>query len=299
MPYEWIGFGVFAVLTVLPGVPLLVLVMRRLRRQPVSRGRLAAAAAVAGIVYAGVTIDAFLIEPNWPEFEKIELTADVPRPLTILHLSDLHLEEKEVRRERWLAARLAEFQPDIAVVTGDIHQMGMHEVLPVRRMLKNIQARLGVFGCIGFDSRRILEEAAPRMRVLENETVLINDGGFTVGVCGLRETAGRDRAYEAVSTADFRLVINHTPDLADEAADNRAHLYLCGHTHGGQVRIPFWGAIITNSASGKKYEAGLYTIGKTFIYTSRGFGLEPRPAPQVRFFCRPQITLIKLKPKKK
>jgi len=115
-------------------------------------------------------------------------------------------------------------------------------------------------------------------------------------VCGLRKTRGRNAAYASISDAPFKLVISHTPDLADEAAKNGAGLYLCGHTHGGQVRIPFWGAIITNSDSGKKYEAGLYRSGKTWIYTSRGFGLEPKPAPQVRFFCRPQISLIRVTP---
>ncbi|MCX5771518.1 MAG: hypothetical protein NTZ09_14785 [Candidatus Hydrogenedentes bacterium] len=297
MSFERVGFIIFAVLSVLPVVPLLSVAGRLLKRQRVALWKIAASFLFTVGIYAAVSIDAFLIEPNWPRLDTIEIKANVQQPLTILHLSDLHLEPTPARRDRWLADRLAELEPDIIVLTGDIHQLDSFRRQPLQRMLGNIRPRLGVFTCIGFDNVRILREALPGVRVLKNEGVVIEDGGTKIGVCGLQETRGRDAAYASISDAPFKLVINPTPDLADEAAQNGADLYLCGHTHGGQVRIPLWGAIITNSDSGKKYEAGLYRNGKTCIYTSRGFGLEPKPAPQVRFFCRPQITLIKVVPK--
>ncbi|MEK7269989.1 MAG: hypothetical protein AAB215_03500 [Planctomycetota bacterium] len=61
-------------------------------------------------------------------------------------------------------------------------------------------------------------------------------------------------------------------------------------------RPSLWGAIITNCESGKKYEAGLYRVGETSVFTSRGFGLEPSPAPPVRFLCRPEIVRIRILP---
>ena len=67
--------------------------------------------------------------------------------------------------------------------------------------------------------------------------------------------------------------MNHTPDLAEEAAGVGVDLYLCGRTHGGQVRVPVWGAIITNRSTGKRFEAGHYKIGDTDVYTSCGLGL--------------------------
>jgi len=296
LPFESIGFTLFAVLTVLPATPFLFLATRFARRQPVPLKKLAALFLLAIVIYAAVSLDAFLIEPNWPRLDTLEISANVQHPLTILHLSDLHLEPALAKRDKWLAKRLDELNPDILVLTGDIHQMDSFRQEPLRRMLGNVRARLGVFTCIGYDNVRVLRQALPGVRLLENEGVLLQDGTDTIGVCGLRKTRGRNAAYAAISDAPFKLVINHTPDLADEAAENGADLYLCGHTHGGQVRIPFWGAIITNSDSGKKYEAGLYRNGKTSIYTSRGFGLEPKPAPQVRFFCRPQISLIRVTP---
>src|SRR5690606_34159447 len=90
---------------------------------------------------------------------------------------------------------------------------------------------------------------------LVNEGVVLERGPDRIGVAGLVYTGGRAAGYAAVARATFKLVLNHTPDLLEEAAERGAHLYLCGHTHGGQVRVPFWGAIVTNSKTGKRYEA--------------------------------------------
>ena len=71
-------------------------------------------------------------------------------------------------------------------------------------------------------------------------------------------------------------------------------LVLCGHTHGGQVRLPLFGAILTSSQLGKRYEMGLYREGNTQMYVSRGVGLEGLSAPRVRFLAPPEVTLVTL-----
>ena len=73
-------------------------------------------------------------------------------------------------------------------------------------------------------------------------------------------------------------------------------LYLCGHTHGGQIAMPFYGALITMSKFGKKYEAGMYTVGDTILYVNRGIGMDGGPAPRVRFLARPEITVFEIHP---
>jgi predicted MPP superfamily phosphohydrolase len=219
------------------------------------------------------------------------LKANVKKPLRILLLSDLHLESEPSRREKFLHG-LRDLKPDLVFLTGDVLQLDVTEAPRLRSLLAELQPALGHFACLGMDNDRTITAAG--ITVLENRSVLIDWDGGKIGICGLLPVTGRSEAYKAISGAAVKIVLNHTPDLADEAAERGADLYLCGHTHGGQVRIPFWGAIITNSNSGKKYEAGLYRNGETYIYTSRGFGLEPRPAPQVRFFCRPQATLFVL-----
>jgi predicted MPP superfamily phosphohydrolase len=90
------------------------------------------------------------------------------------------------------------------------------------------------------------------------------------------------------------LLLYHTPDLIETADREEIDLYLAGHTHGGQVRLPFFGAIVTMSAYGKQYEMGLYQLNPTTLYVSRGVGMEGMGLPRVRFLCPPEIVLIEL-----
>lgn len=299
--YELVGLGLFAFLAILPSLPVAHLLHRYvravLRRE--ARPRTITVMAWAGfaiVTYAVVCVDAYLIEPNAPVVEEVELRADVDKRLRILHLSDLHIEREPARREQWLRERVGEIAPDLILLTGDVHQMDNLDIASLRRVLEPVRAPLGVFACIGFDNVSAVVRAAPWIRFLENEAALIKHEESTIGIAGLVPIQGREQAYDGVAGADVQIIMNHTPDLAEEAAAHGVDLYLCGHTHGGQVRIPVWGAIITNCQTGKRYEAGSYHLGNTLIRTSRGFGLEPRPAPQIRFCCRPEITLITIRP---
>jgi predicted MPP superfamily phosphohydrolase len=78
------------------------------------------------------------------------------------------------------------------------------------------------------------------------------------------------------------------------AADVGVDLYLAGHTHGGQLRLPFFGALVTASIYGKRYEMGAYREGNTLLYVSRGLGMEGKGAPRARFLCPPEIVLFTL-----
>lgn len=86
----------------------------------------------------------------------------------------------------------------------------------------------------------------------------------------------------------------HSPDLVEDLPPNAVDLYVAGHTHGGQVALPFYGALVTLSRFGKKYEAGLYHVGDTTLYVNRGIGMEGGPAPRVRFCARPEITVFEI-----
>ncbi|HOZ50208.1 MAG TPA: hypothetical protein PLO37_26365, partial [Candidatus Hydrogenedentes bacterium] len=252
--------------------------------------------AFALVVYATVCVDAFLLEPNWPRIVRIPLTGDVSEPLTILQLSDLHIEKHTPARERWLFDVLEELQPDLILLPGDVHQMENMDVGILREKLSGLSAPLGVYACSGYDSVRMMNEACPTIAWLENRAVVLRREGDTIGLAGLDAVGKHEPVYESIASTNFKLAIHHTPGLAEEAAAHGMDLYLCGHTHGGQVRIPFWGAIITNSPTGKRFERGIAAIGKMVVYTSSGLGLEPPPAPQVRFLCRPEITLITVRP---
>jgi predicted MPP superfamily phosphohydrolase len=68
-------------------------------------------------------------------------------------------------------------------------------------------------------------------------------------------------------------------------------LQVSGHTHGGQVRVPGFGALVTGSLYGKRFEAGRIQVGSMILYVTRGLGLEGAAAPRLRLFCRPEMVL--------
>jgi uncharacterized protein len=297
---ELIGFVLFATASVVPVLPSWHYLSRLLRewrmptRESVCRKFLLSVLGGAA-VYGFVVVDALWVEPNSPYLETHEMRGAVDKPVRILHLSDLHIERNFPARERWLLDTVKGMAPDLILISGDIHQMDNFDVESLRRVLASLQAPLGVYACTGYDDERVLKKAAPQIQFLSNQGVSLSWGGKTIGLCGLEDFGKREQAYAAIASAPFRIAMQHKPDLAEEAAAHNVNLYLCGHTHGGQVRIPFWGAIITNAETGKRFEDGFYQVGKTLVHTSRGLGVEPFPV-EVRFLCRPEITLITVCP---
>ena len=81
-----------------------------------------------------------------------------------------------------------------------------------------------------------------------------------------------------------------------QAIESGVDLYLCGHTHGGQVRLPLIGPLVTSSRLGRRYVMGHYHEGRTHLYVSRGIGFEGLGAPRIRLLCPPELTLITLNP---
>jgi hypothetical protein len=94
----------------------------------------------------------------------------------------------------------------------------------------------------------------------------------------------------------YYVLLYHTPDLVETAAANDVSLYFSGHTHGGQVRLPLYGAIVTLSVYHKEYEMGEYHVGPTTLYVSRGIGMEGLGLPRIRFLCPPEIVVFDLNP---
>ena len=95
----------------------------------------------------------------------------------------------------------------------------------------------------------------------------------------------------AVPESAFKLLLAHTPELYAEAAEAAIDLYLCGHTHAGQVRLPYWGPLMLNAACPRAYTQGRWRHGSTAGYTSAGVGCSLLP---VRYNCPPEIAVIEL-----
>ncbi len=88
------------------------------------------------------------------------------------------------------------------------------------------------------------------------------------------------------------VLLYHLPDLAGHTSG--IDLYLAGHTHGGQIRLPLVGALFTASAVARRLAEGTHQLGTTLLHTSRGLGMEGAGAPRMRFLCPPEVTLVEL-----
>jgi len=253
-------------------------------------------------------VDAFFIEPGLLEVQLVELRSDRIRPETgkirVVQLSDLHSEGRVLNEAR--AAEVVDYlKPDLIVMTGDY--VNGPEGLPVfERMVHALRAPLGVYVVAGnYDlHEKGLERSLRSLPVhwLRANAREIEVRGTRLRIVGMdADSEHFARPLLAPSAGHgpvppFTILLYHYSDLAFEAADAGVDLYLSGHTHGGQVRLPWYGALVTLAKYGKRFESGLYKVGDMALYVSRGIGLEGRSAPRVRFLCRPEITAFDLLP---
>jgi predicted MPP superfamily phosphohydrolase len=279
----------------------------------------AALAVIGHLALTGAALDSLWAEPFRLGVTRLELKSDKlagQPPLRVLHLSDLHIERITLREQRLLELACA-LRPDLIVFTGDFLNLSFtHDeraLADCRSVLAQLSAPLGVYAISGsptVDPLPVVEKILDglNMRWLNNKAVSVRmtpEAEPALAIVGVTCTndAQRDgQTFERVLSSvprnpatPFTLLLYHMPDLMPQAARANIDLYLCGHTHGGQVRLPLFGAVITNSRFWKRYEMGYYVKGNTRLYVSRGLGMEGRGAPRARFQCPPEIELFELR----
>jgi predicted MPP superfamily phosphohydrolase len=232
-------------------------------------------------------------------------------PIRILHITDLHI-ERLTKRETAVLRLVEKAKPDIIVISGDYVNLSYNRDpithAHVRQILSQLSAPYGVFATLGSPPVDLREEIAPlfaglpiRLMRYNWETVDLGDGRALtiVGMdCSHHLPTDRRNLADLITAVPHhapQLFLFHSPELMPEASQHGLDLYLCGHTHGGQVRLPLIGPILTSSQLGRQYVMGLYRNGRTNLYVSRGIGLEGLSAPRVRFLAPPEMTLITLK----
>lgn len=247
-------------------------------------------------------IDSLLIEPYWLSVTEIEIKSNsLRKPLSILHLSDLHYDGRKGLLDDVVSV-VERIRPDVVCITGDyLNSDGDADIKDIRDFLKDISRNCGAVLCVSgnWDNTLVMENLFTSLpdNIYYESFVYETDGvAFVMLPYGFARFVG-DFAEKAYGSR-YRVLLYHTPELADDGfVSNFFDLYLCGHTHGGQIRLPFWGALITLSETGKRYEAGLYRVGeRMLLYVSRGVGMTPI-APPIRLFCRPEVTVIRLSPR--
>jgi predicted MPP superfamily phosphohydrolase len=253
----------------------------------------------------------FYLEPIRVSVNKFELAVkDLEKPVRIVQLSDLHI-EKITPRENAVITIVDELNPEIIVITGDfINLIGKDDsetIKDLRGFISDLHAPLGLYAINGnYESTRKLVTMleGQDIQVLDNEVkkIYLPDVELTFLGVTFEEWFGDEDSFlnlvESVNPDEYLVLLYHTPNLVYLASDMGIDLYLTGHTHCGQVRLPFYGAIITNTKYGKKFDMGVYNIGEMTMNVNCGLGFASGIAPRIRFLAPPEVTVIDLVPEK-
>ena len=254
------------------------------------------------LILVGLAADALLIEPYHLQVTHSEIQGTVAAPLKIALLSDLHTRGVG-RRERRILAALDREKPDVIVITGDslAGLGGTYE--EVAQVYRRLHAPLGVWFVHGNwendqpihplrRERAFYEEAG--VRLLVNAGAELRPGVWVLGVDDpFTGPARLDVAMAGVPHDAYKILLFHSPAYFDRIS-GQVDLALAGHTHGGQVHIPFVKPFWLPRGSGH-YLAGWYEENGSRMYVSRGLGMSMLP---VRFLCRPEVAIITVVPQK-
>lgn len=323
---SWLGqasgyrtFGVIrivyvALVVVVPLLGAALLAARFAGRIAATRGALVLAAATA--LPAGVGVWATWIEPFRIVVERTTVPIAPDRGghgrVRVGVLADLQTDAVGAHEHLAVDLLLAE-RPDVILVPGDLFQGWPDEYEPERENLRALLARLDAPGGVYFvrgdtdsvgETRALLE--GTRVRYLFDEVVRVRVNDRVLAIGGISSSVrtaqlGPDAAavvrdLERAEGDEIRILMAHPPDVAFAVAPaTRIDLLVAGHTHGGQIVVPFFGPPLTLSRVPRRVAAGgLHDLDGRRIYVSRGVGVERIEAPRMRFLCPPEISILDL-----
>jgi predicted MPP superfamily phosphohydrolase len=247
-----------------------------------------------------------LVEPNWLILRRVDIPIpDLPPELngyTIAQLSDLHrgpdIKQQTISRAVELVMRE---DPTLVALTGDYVSGSAAYATACAQALSPLASFGRAIACLGNHDHWTDADVVTRslgdvgITVLRNAAQEVADGLWVAAVDDVWEQhADLDKTLSAIPAGAIVVLLAHEPDYADEvvaADDDRIRLQLSGHSHGGQVNLPFIGPPVRPYLA-QKYHTGRYRLGHMWLYVNRGVGLI-RPA--VRLNCRPEVTTLTLR----
>jgi predicted MPP superfamily phosphohydrolase len=254
------------------------------------------------------------IEPQKLVVRHIRLkTGKLRKPLCVLHISDIQSGGIS-EYERQIFERIKELQPDLILNTGDFLQTvppaSFESEFPkLMELIQSVNPRLGtyaVFGDTEHELYKIHPEKLLPLKMLSSRSEQIDTGAGKIHLYGLSlyQSKNQDWAVRAVDDwlsqaagDEFRILLGHAPDFALGMSDKPIDLCLAGHTHGGQVRLPWYGSLVTDSEVPRKWARGFRKIGIPYLNVSAGAGSNRyKGLPPIRFNCPTEMTLIELVP---
>ena len=286
-------------------------------------------AVLPGVVAVGCAVTAYasLVERNMFTLRRFDVSVLEPgsAPLRVLHISDLHMTAAQRKKQDWVR-RLDNLDPDLVITTGD-NLAGHDAVQPTLSALSPLLERPGAFvmGSNDYwapkpknplkyfwpDHKRVHGVKLPWQPLrdamtaagwldLSNMRGALKVDGRSIALAGVDDPHLRYDRYaqvdgEADQGADLRIGLTHSPEprIVNSFAADGYDLVLAGHTHGGQLRIPFYGALVTNCGIDRSRARWLHRWSPdTWLHVSAGLGTSPY-AP-LRFACRPEATLLTL-----
>ncbi|MGV1004366.1 MAG: metallophosphoesterase [Candidatus Nanopelagicales bacterium] len=315
---RYLGLGRFGGLNImvrqlLIGVPLAaaLLTLRAARRgwRDTVTG-VGLVAVVGGLLLAPLGFYATMIEPNTLVVrEQAVPLGEIPvnDSIRIAVIADIQTSDPGPHEQAAVAAVMAA-EPDLIMIAGDLFQgpaERFEQRLPaLRDLLRPLAAPGGVYIVEGdSDSRARLTEATKGtdVRSLFNEVATVELRGVALAVGGVRLAYWEPAAQRAVADlartpAQVRILLAHRPDAVGLVGPaDRISLTVAGHTHGGQVQIPFIGPLMTASDVPRSVAAGgLHIVDGNLIYVSTGVGVERNQAPRIRFGVPPSVSLLTL-----
>ncbi|WP_108670360.1 metallophosphoesterase [Peribacillus acanthi] len=249
------------------------------------------------------------LEPKWIEITQQNLQfPNLPSSFSGLRavlISDTHLGfQFQLPQLVQLIDKINKLHPDLIFFTGDLMDnphtyIEKKSISPILSKLKATYGKFCVYGNHdhgGYGSDiylNIMKESG--FIVLKNQaTHIMNDSGEKIFIAGVDDSMlGKPNLPQTIQNIpedSFTLLLSHAPDFAETSSKYPISLQLSGHSHGGQIQIPFYGALITPPQA-KIYIEGLYEIKQMKLYVNRGLGTTRLP---YRFLSRPEITLLKI-----
>lgn len=274
---------------------------------------LTVAASLLALGLLAVYVEAYHREPKdlRVRTHAVDLTRSPTRGrVRVLHISDIQADRITDYEERVVSRALA-LAPDLILLTGDYVQPRLAPTrtrarADLKALLRRsgFRAPLGVFavrGDVDVDWPEVLDGTGATLLADSSARVALREGahltitGLAPGTSRGNGRARLEALLRSAPAGDLRLVMGHNPDFViGLAGGGLADLAIAGHTHGGQVALPFLGAPYTKSRLPRLYASGLHDYQGMPLHVSAGVGMERGTAPQIRFLCPPEICLLEI-----
>ncbi len=273
------------------------------------------------IIYAFIAVDLFAlryyvtyVEPERLIVRRVRLeTPKLTRPVRLLHISDIQAGSIGPYQVE-IFEKIKALHPDLILNTGDFLQVVPPatfdgEWKKLLSLIREVNPRFGTYGVFGDTERELYhihpDDMAPLV-ILSSNSASIDVGGGVLSLLGLSlyESRSGDWAMRSIEQwlaqsagSDFRILLGHAPDYALSVGGKPIDLCLAGHTHGGQVCLPWYGPPVVDSKVPREWSGGFRRIGIPYLNVSVGAGSNRfHGLPPLRFNCPTEMTLIELVP---